>query len=158
METKAQVKNSALKTLHTSDRRARSCAALFIVSIAAIELPRSELPDQMQTLVQNVASGTDILKQSSLTTIGFICESQDVDLCASLRTHSNAILAAVLQGARREELNMEVRCAAIATLGDAVDLRTPASTMRASGIASCTSCLKPPRLRILVSRPVRLAA
>ncbi|KAJ5288376.1 hypothetical protein PENANT_c056G05751 [Penicillium antarcticum] len=124
-ETKAQVKESALKTLHTSDRRARSCAALVIVSIAAIELPRSEWPELMQTLVQNVASGTDALKHSSLTTIGFICESQDVDLRASLPTHYQAILTAVLQGARREELNTEVRCAAIAALGDTVDFMRP---------------------------------
>ncbi|KAJ5614651.1 hypothetical protein N7528_008305 [Penicillium herquei] len=119
-ETKAQVKELALKTLH-SDTRAGNAAATLIVSIAAIELPRNEWPDLMNILVQNVASGSDNLKQSSLATIGFICESQDPDLRASLNGHSNAILTAVVQGARREEPNMDVRYAAIAALSDAVD-------------------------------------
>ncbi|KAJ5725231.1 uncharacterized protein N7483_006588 [Penicillium malachiteum] len=120
VETKAQVKELALKTLH-SDTRAGNAAATLIVSIAAIELPRNEWPDLMNILVQNVASGSDNLKQSSLATIGFICESQDADLRASLNAHSNAILTAVVQGARREEPNMDVRYAAIAALSDAVD-------------------------------------
>ncbi|KAJ5091263.1 hypothetical protein NUU61_006133 [Penicillium alfredii] len=120
-ETKAQVKELALKTLHSPDTRAGNAAATLIVSIAAIELPRNEWPDLMGILVQNVASGSDALKQSSLTTIGFICESQDPDLRQSLAAHSNAILTAVVQGARREEQNMNVRNAAIAALSDAVD-------------------------------------
>ncbi|KAJ5088680.1 Armadillo-like helical [Penicillium angulare] len=119
-ETKGQVKELALKTLH-SDTRAGSAAATLIVSIASIELPRGEWPDLMNILVQNVASGSDNLKQSSLATIGFICESQDADLRQSLTAHSNAILTAVVQGARREEPNMDVRYAAIAALSDAVD-------------------------------------
>ncbi|KAF3398302.1 Importin subunit beta-1 [Penicillium rolfsii] len=119
-ETKTQVKELALKTL-ASDTRAGNAAAALIVSIAAIELPRNEWSDLMNILVQNVASGNDNLKQSSLATIGFICESQDADLRASLTAHSNAILTAVVQGARREEPNMEVRYAAIAALSDAVD-------------------------------------
>ncbi|EPS25556.1 hypothetical protein PDE_00490 [Penicillium oxalicum 114-2] len=119
-ETKSQVKELALKTL-ASDTRAGNAAAALIVSIAAIELPRNEWSDLMNVLVQNVASGNDNLKQSSLATIGFICESQDADLRASLTAHSNAILTAVVQGARREEPNMDVRYAAIAALSDAVD-------------------------------------
>jgi len=121
LETKTQVKELALKTLHSPNTRAGNAAATLIVSIASIELPRNEWPELMNVLVQNVASGTDALKQSSLTTIGFICESQDPDLRASLTSHSNAILTAVVQGARREEPNMEVRYAAIAALSDAVD-------------------------------------
>ncbi|KAJ6160500.1 hypothetical protein N7470_003896 [Penicillium chermesinum] len=119
-EIKAQVKELALKTLH-SDTRVGNAAASLIVSIAAIELPRGEWPDLMNILVQNVTSGSDSLKQSSLTTIGFICESQDSDLRMSLNQHSNAILTAVVQGARREEPNPEVRYAAINALSDAVD-------------------------------------
>lgn len=120
-ETKTQVKELALKTLHSSNVRAGSAAANLIVSIASIELPRNEWPELMGVLVQNVGGGNDALKQSSLTTIGYICESQDPELRASLTQHSNAILTAVVQGARREEPNMEVRFAAIAALSDAVD-------------------------------------
>lgn len=120
-ETKTQVKELAIKTLQSPDTRAGNAAANLIVSIAAIELPRGEWPELMNVLVQNVASGNDATKQASLTAIGYICESQDPDLRASLTQHSNAILTAVVQGARREEPNMDVRFAAIAALSDAVD-------------------------------------
>ncbi|KAL4893761.1 armadillo-type protein [Aspergillus ambiguus] len=120
-EIKSQVKELALKTLNSKDGRAGQSAAQFIVSIAAIELPRNEWPELMNILVQNVASGSDQLKQASLITIGFICESQDAELRDSLAAHSNAILTAVVQGARREEPNLDIRFAAIKALSDSVD-------------------------------------
>ncbi|GIJ83459.1 karyopherin beta [Aspergillus pseudoviridinutans] len=120
-DVKAQVKELALKTLASKDARAGQSAAQFIVSIAAIELPRNEWPELMNHLVQSVATGTDQLKQASLITIGFICESQDPELRESLAAHSNAILTAVVQGARREEPNMDIRNAAIKALSDSVD-------------------------------------
>ncbi|EAU34291.1 conserved hypothetical protein [Aspergillus terreus NIH2624] len=120
-EIKTQVKELGLKTLNSKDGRAGQSAAQFIVSIAAIELPRNEWPELMNILVQNVASGSDQLKQASLITIGFICESQDAELRESLAAHSNAILTAVVQGARREEPNMDIRFAAIKALSDSVD-------------------------------------
>ncbi|OJJ34854.1 hypothetical protein ASPWEDRAFT_51106 [Aspergillus wentii DTO 134E9] len=120
-EIKTQVKELALQTLNSKDGRAGQSAAQFIVSIAAIELPRNEWPELMNILVKNVASGSDQTKQASLITIGFICESQDADLRDSLTAHSNAILTAVVQGARREEPNMDIRYAAIKALSDSVD-------------------------------------
>ncbi|KAL2220824.1 importin beta-1 subunit [Thermoascus aurantiacus ATCC 26904] len=121
LPVKNQVKELALKTLASNDARAGQSAAQFIVSIAAIELPRNEWPELMGTLVQNVGTGSDHLKQASLTTIGFICESDDPELRESLSAHSNAILTAVVQGARREEPNNDVRNAAITALSDAID-------------------------------------
>ncbi|BDD57404.1 karyopherin beta [Monascus purpureus] len=120
-DIKNQVKGLAIQTLDSKDARASHSAAQFIVSIAAIELPRNEWPELMGILVQNVATGSDVLKQSSLVTIGFICESQDPELRESLSAHSNAILTAVVQGARREEPNMDVRNAAITALSDSID-------------------------------------
>jgi importin subunit beta-1 len=75
----------------------------------------------MPSLVRNVGEGADHLKQASLTTIGFICESQDAELRQSLVQHSNAILTAVVQGARKEEPNLEVRLAAIYALADSLE-------------------------------------
>lgn len=120
-DVKAQVKKLAIDTLASNDARAGQSAAQFIVSIAAIELPRNEWPELMNVLVQNVGTGSDHQKQASLTAIGFICESDDPELRESLTAHSNAILTAVVQGARREEPNMEVRNAALTALGDAID-------------------------------------
>lgn len=75
----------------------------------------------MPFLVKNVSEGADHQKQASLTTIGYICESQDPELRLALVTHSNAILTAVVQGARKEEANGEVRLAAITALGDSLE-------------------------------------
>lgn len=119
-EIKKQVKDLALQTLG-SDPRAGQSAAQLIASIAAIELPRNQWPDLMPALVQNVGQGNDLLKQSSLTTIGYICDTEDLDLRESLSNQSNAILTAVVQGARKEEPNNDVRYAALSALGDATE-------------------------------------
>ena len=119
--TKQAVKSAALGTLKSNDARAGQSAAQFIASIAAIELPREQWPELMPTLVQNVGEGADHQKQASLTAIGFICETEDVDLRDSLSQHSNAILTAVVQGARKEETNPDVRNAAITALGDSLE-------------------------------------
>ncbi|KAK4989010.1 karyopherin Kap95 [Elasticomyces elasticus] len=120
-DVKAAVKGLALKTLSSNDARAGQSAAQFIASIAAIELPREQWPELMQALVENVGQGQDHQKQASLTTIGFICETEDADLRDSLAQHSNAILTAVVQGARKEEANNDVRNAAITALGDSLE-------------------------------------
>ena len=75
----------------------------------------------MPALVNNVGSGSDLLKQSSLTAIGFICDQPEDDLREALVSQSNAILTAVVQGARKEEPNNDVRNAALAALGDSID-------------------------------------
>jgi importin subunit beta-1 len=115
------VKELTLNTLSAQDVRAGQSAAQVITVIAQIELPRNEWPDLMPTLVQNVGSGSDHLKQSSLATLGFICEEKDHDLRPALAAHSNAILTAVVQGARRDEPNPDVRNAALQALADATD-------------------------------------
>lgn len=120
-ETKTRVKSLALTTLSSTNLQAGQAAAQVIASVAVIELPRNEWPDLLGTLVQNVSSGAPHQKQSSLTCIGYICESQDPDLRTALITHSNAILTAVVQGARKEETNGEVRLSAISALGDSLE-------------------------------------
>lgn len=121
VDTKKQVKDLTLQALATGSTQAGQAAAQVTSSIAAIELPRDQWPELMPSLVRNVGEGGDALKQSSLTAIGFICESQDAELRSSLVQHSNAILTAVVQGARKEEANPEVRLAAIYALGDSLE-------------------------------------
>jgi importin subunit beta-1 len=120
-EIKANVKRLALQTLSSSDARAGQSAAQFIASIAAIEIPRSQWPELMPTLVENVGQGADHQKQASLTTIGFICDTDEPELREALQHHSNAILTAVVQGARKEEPNNEVRLAAVTSLSDSIE-------------------------------------
>lgn len=110
-----------LQTLGSSNTQAGTAAAQVISSIAAIELPRNQWNDLMPFLVKNVSEGADHQKQASLTTIGYVCESSDAELRMALVSHSNAILTAVVQGARKEEANGEVRLAAITALGDSLE-------------------------------------
>ncbi|GAO16073.1 uncharacterized protein UV8b_02275 [Ustilaginoidea virens] len=120
-ETKARVKQLTLQTLSSNNAQAGNAAAQVISSIASIELPRNQWSDLMPFLVKNVTDGADHQKQASLTAIGYICESSDAELRVALVSHSNAILTAVVQGARKEEANNEVRLAAITALGDSLE-------------------------------------
>jgi importin subunit beta-1 len=121
VNVKRSVKELALATLSSNHTRAGQSAAQFVASIAAIEIPKDHWPELMPTLVRNVGEGSTHLKQASLATIGFICESEDPELRDSLTQHSNAILTAVVQGARKEEPNSDVRHAAIVALGDSLE-------------------------------------
>ena len=120
-DTKTRVKQLSLETLASTNAQAGQATAQVIASIAGIELPRNQWPDLMHVLVRNVSEGSPHQKQSSLTAIGFICESPDQELRAALVSHSNAILTAVVQGARKEETSNEVRLAAITALGDSLE-------------------------------------
>ena len=111
----------ALQTLRSKDTRAGQASAQFIASIAAIDIPSNQWPQLMPTLVENVGDGEAHLRQASLQTIGFICESDDQDLRDSLTQHSNAILTAVVQGARKEETSADVRLAAVNSLSDSLE-------------------------------------
>ena len=75
----------------------------------------------MDYLVDGVSKGEEHLKQAALTTIGYICESNDAELRENLSKHSNAILTAVVQGARKEESSASVRNAAITALSDSLE-------------------------------------
>ncbi|KAI6782562.1 putative kap95 protein [Emericellopsis cladophorae] len=120
-ETKNKVKELTLATLGSSNSQVGNAAALVISSIAIIEIAKGQWNELLPALVKNVSEGTEHQKQASLTTIGYICESPENELRLKLVQHSNAILTAVVQGARKEETNSEVRLAAITALGDSLE-------------------------------------
>lgn len=117
--SKQQIKQNTILTLASQDGKAGQAAAQFIAAIAAIELPINQWPELMATLVQNVSEGQNSnLKQASLQAIGYICETVDPN---NLAAQSNAILTAVVQGARKEEPNSSVRLAAVSALFDSLE-------------------------------------
>ncbi|KAK6346252.1 karyopherin beta [Orbilia blumenaviensis] len=118
---KENIRGLGLGTLATADRQSVTSAAQFVAAIAAIDLPTGQWDALMPSLVQNVNTGSDTLKMASLTTIGYICEFEDDNLRESLSQHSNAILTAVVQGARKEEPNNEVRYAAMRALSESLE-------------------------------------
>ena len=62
-------------TLAAADHQTSSQAANFIASIAAIEIPRNEWPELMQTLVESVQNGPKSLKLGSYRAVEYICET-----------------------------------------------------------------------------------
>jgi hypothetical protein len=71
----------AITTLAASDHQTSSQAANFIAAIAAIEIPRGEWPELMQTLLEGVQNGPKSLKLGSYKAVEFICESVVYSLC-----------------------------------------------------------------------------
>ena len=120
LEIRNGSKQLALKALST-EPRVSAQAAQYVAAVAATELPKNLWPDLMPSLVENVGSGHVNLKQASLQTIGYICDNQEPELQQTLTQYSNSILTAVVQGARKEEPNNDVRNSAISALSDSLE-------------------------------------
>ena len=72
------VQNNVVCTLGTESFRP-SAAAQCVQLIAMVELPRGLWPGLIQTLVHNVTNpaSTEIVKESTLQAIGYICQVGD---------------------------------------------------------------------------------
>ncbi|KAJ1939038.1 karyopherin Kap95, partial [Linderina macrospora] len=91
----------------------------MIAAITAIELPRGEWPNVIETLLEQISTADKArVKVATLQAIGFICESIDSDI---LSGQSNTILTAVVQGANSQEQDQEVRYAAITALYNSLE-------------------------------------
>ncbi|KAI9314920.1 armadillo-type protein [Dichotomocladium elegans] len=117
--TRSQIKQGALVALSSPKRMVGSTAGQVIAAIAEIELPLNQWPDLIRSLLANVTgSNNSMLKISTLQAIGFVCEATD---SVALQSQANDILAAVVEGARKEEQNQEVRLAAIRALNNSLE-------------------------------------
>lgn len=116
--TKNQIKMRILQTLGDATQDARHTAAQVLAKIAIIELPRNQWADLIELLLKNMLIQDNNLKQSTLETLGYICEEIDPD---AIKDKSNQILTAVVQGMRKEEQNNEVRLAGTTALLNALE-------------------------------------
>jgi importin subunit beta-1 len=90
-----QVKLGVLATLPAPERAARATAAQVIAKIAAIELPKNLWPELIPALLGNMSSDSEALKQSTLESLGYVCEEIDPEV---LKSQANQILTAVCKG------------------------------------------------------------
>ncbi|XP_781574.3 importin subunit beta-1 [Strongylocentrotus purpuratus] len=121
LDVRTNIKRQVLLTLGTEVHRPSS-AAQCIAGIACTELPAELWPELLPQLVSNVlnpAQDTDLLKESSLEAIGYIC--QDIEL-KFVGANSNEILTAIVQGMRKEESNMHVKLAATNALLNSLEI------------------------------------
>lgn len=121
---KAQIKSALLSTLSSVSPEARRAAAQVIAKIAAIELPNGQWPELVTSLLGNMgASGQGSqghLRQSTLETLGFVCEEiAGTEVLAQEQV--NNILTAVVQGMNKNETNNDVRLAATTALLNALE-------------------------------------
>ncbi|KAK6031114.1 Importin-beta protein [Ostertagia ostertagi] len=109
-DIRTHVKLLVVQTLGTEPFRP-SIAAQCVAAIACAELPSGLWPDVIDALRTSVTNpgSTASLKESSLETLGYIC--QDID-AAVLEQQSNSILTAIVHGMRKEEPSFHVRLAA----------------------------------------------
>lgn len=137
---KTTVKQQLLQTLASSSAKAASDAGQVIANISAIELPSGQWLDLVPTLLGFVSQTANIsLKVSTLQTIGFLCEgivshvacvttlpvlTHFIFRCQKpevLAAQSNEILTAVVQGARSDETNKDVKLAALRALYNSLE-------------------------------------
>lgn len=109
-DVRVYIRNNCLETLGSETKRP-SQAAQCVGYIACAELPRMLWPDCINRLMVNVtdANASEMLKESSLEAIGYICQDINPDI---LESQSNQILTAIVNGMRKEEPSDHVRLAA----------------------------------------------
>ncbi|CAF0944344.1 unnamed protein product [Brachionus calyciflorus] len=109
-EIRLYIKNNCIETLGTETKRP-SQAAQCVGYLACAELPKGLWPDCINRLMINVTdpNATEMLKESSLEAIGYICQDINPDI---LESQSNQILTAIVNGMRKEERSDHVRLAA----------------------------------------------
>ncbi|KAG1714873.1 Importin subunit beta-1 [Nymphon striatum] len=119
IDVRNYVKKNVLGALGTETMRP-SQVAQCVAYIAVIELPHQQWPDLIQTLTQNVTNvnSTEMMKESTLEAIGYIC--QDIDP-AVLSSQSNAILTAIVHGMKKEEPSNHVKLAATNALNNSLE-------------------------------------
>jgi len=116
--TKLQIKGRLLQTLGDSQRDARHTAAQVVAKIAVIELPHNQWSDLIELLLKNMTQQDSNIKQSTLETLGYICEEIDPD---TIKEKANQILTAVIQGMRKDEPSTDVRIAGTNALLNALE-------------------------------------
>jgi len=91
----------SLTALRSADPAVRSFAAQVVAKIALIELPQQQWNDLIQMLLGNMTSSErvpDELRQSTLETVGYICEEINPQVLAPV---ADKILTAIIQGIDR---------------------------------------------------------
>lgn len=109
-EIRNYIKQNVLLALGTETIRPSS-AAQCVAYVACTELPHGLWPDLVVALTTNVTNpeSTEMMKESTLETIGYICMDIDPEI---LQTQSNEILTAIVHGMKKEETSNYVRLAA----------------------------------------------
>ncbi|XP_076631507.1 importin subunit beta Fs(2)Ket isoform X1 [Colletes latitarsis] len=119
VEIREFIKKNILGALGTENNRPSS-AAQCVAYVAVAELPVGQWTDIIQLLVNNVANpnNTEIMKEATLETIGYICQDIESDV---LVPQSNQILTAIIHGMKGSSTSNHVRLAATSALYNSLE-------------------------------------
>ncbi|EGG14643.1 karyopherin beta 1 isoform 4 [Cavenderia fasciculata] len=97
--TKNEVRVLLTNTLHSQTYESRHTAAQVIAKLALIDLPTGSWQNLVPSLIENLTNQTssEFTKQSSLQTIGYICEEINPDI---MQGFSDQILTVIIHGMR----------------------------------------------------------
>lgn len=113
------MKGNCLAALGSSSVQVGSGAAQCVAAIAHIEFPVNQGSDMLAALLQSAQSMENVkLRVHTLQAIGYICDGMAPEVIAH---RSNDILTAVVQGARKEESNVEIQVAALQALYNSLE-------------------------------------
>lgn len=97
-----------------------SSAAQCVAYVAVAELPVGQWNELIEVLLNNVTnpSSTDIMKEATLETIGYICQEIESEVLVS---QSNQILTAIIHGMNGSGTSTHVRLAATSALYNSLE-------------------------------------
>ncbi|KAF1793323.1 Importin [Phytophthora cactorum] len=90
---RTQIKDGSLGVLQSNDPVARHTSAQLVAKIGSIELPQKEWPTLLESLLQNVTSGSEGCIHATLECLGYLCDELEEGAIDELDT--NRILTAI---------------------------------------------------------------
>ncbi|GAN10385.1 karyopherin Kap95 [Mucor ambiguus] len=120
-QTKHVIKTNILPLLATKPRNVANIISQLVATMAKIDIPLGDADDIVTTLVDNITKRhhPSNVKQVALQTIGYMCESMQSGLLST--DQKNALLTAIIDGSRKEQLDVEVKLAAIKALYNSLE-------------------------------------
>ncbi|CAO3612369.1 unnamed protein product [Mucor hiemalis] len=117
--SRTEIKTKILYLLRTEKRNVANVVSQILATIAQVELPGWN--SLIDILLDNITSlhFSCTLKQSTLQTIGYICELVDPNILS--KHQCNALLTAIIEGARREEPDIHTRLVAMKALSNSLE-------------------------------------
>lgn len=124
-----------LGALGTENNRPSS-AAQCVAYVAVAELPVGQWNELISILVNNVSnpSSTEMMKEATLETIGYICQEIDSEVLVS---QSNQILTAIIHGMKGSNTSNHVRLAATSALFDSLEFTKGNFEVEVSNTVTC---------------------
>ncbi|KAG2798105.1 Importin subunit beta-1 [Phytophthora cactorum] len=115
---RTQIKDGSLGVLQSNDPVARHTSAQLVAKIGSIELPQKEWPTLLESLLQNVTSGSEGCIHATLECLGYLCDELEEGAIDELDT--NRILTAIVDGIRTDR-PPAIRLAAITALRNSLE-------------------------------------